>query len=181
MKKITTLLLSAFILLSPLAKAGWLDKQGNPIPDSDNLKSVGELVAHLAITDTGLEALTNIDTLIQNIHSPGLNKIKRNQEITAFVVFGGCAVNAEGKCDLVMNITVYQPDGTVFSDFTDMVVLSGIPAPNGSISAGTEYIKIIIESDEPLGKYKIDTEVIDKVSNNSMMLTSHFTAVEADE
>ena len=31
--------------------AGWVDKQGNKIPDSDNMKSVGDLIAQQVITD----------------------------------------------------------------------------------------------------------------------------------
>ena len=63
-----------------------------------------------------------------------------------------------------------------------MEVWSGKPVPpNRSLGLSVEYMRVIIEPGEQLGKYKIDTKVIDEISNNSMMLTSYFTAVEASE
>lgn len=182
MNEISAFLLSAFILTSPIAKAGWVDKQGNPIPDSDNMKSVGDLIAQLVITDNEAQVLKNWGTPSQSVYFPTADKIEVNKIITVFVVFGGCAVDAKGNCDLRMQITVYQPDGKVYSKLPVMEVWSDKPVPpNRSLGLSVEYMRVIIEPGEQLGRYKIDTTVIDKISSNSMMLTSHFTAVEASE
>ena len=182
MKEISALLLSAFILISPIAKAGWVDKQGNPIPDSSNMKSVGDLVAQLVITDNEAQVLKNWGTPSQSVYFPTADKIERNKIITAFIVFGGCSVDSSGNCDLRMQITVYQPDGKIYSQLPVMEVWSGKPVPpNRSLGLSVEYMRVLIEPGEQLGKYKIDTKVIDKISGNSMMLKSHFTAVEASE
>ncbi len=182
MKEILALLLSAFLLLSPLANAGWVDKQGNPIPDSDNMKSVGDLIAQLVITDNEAQVLKNWGTPSQSVYFPTADKIERNKIITAFIVFGGCAVDANGNCDLRMQITVYQPDGKVYSKLPVMEVWSNKPVPpNKSLGLSVEYMRVIIEPGEQLGKYKIDAKVIDKISNKRMLLTSYFTAVEASE
>ena len=61
-----------------------------------------------------------------------------------------------------------------------MEVWSGKPVPpNQSSGLSVGYMRIIIENDEPIGKFKIDTKIMDIISENSMVLTSHFTAVEA--
>jgi len=79
-----------------------------------------------------------------------------------------------------MQITVYQPDGTVYSKLPIMEVWSGKPVPpNRSLGLSVDYMRIIIEPGEQLGRYKVDTKVIDKISGKSMVLTSQFTAVEA--
>ncbi|MCB1770939.1 MAG: hypothetical protein KDJ31_14780 [Candidatus Competibacteraceae bacterium] len=182
MKRVSAFLLLSLFLLSAVAEAGWVDKQGNPIPDSGNMKSVGDLIAQLVITDNEAQVLKNWGTPSQSVYFPTANKIERNKIITAFVVFGGCAIDANGNCDLRMQITVYQPDGKVYSKFPVMEVWSGKPVPpNRSLGLSVEYMRVIIEPGEQLGKYKIDTNVIDKISGNSMVLTSHFTAVEASE
>ncbi|MCG8052888.1 MAG: hypothetical protein AB2688_02755 [Candidatus Thiodiazotropha taylori] len=182
MKEISALLLTAFILISPIAKAGWVDKQGNPIPDSGNMKSVGDLVAQLVITDNEAQVLKNWGTPSQSVYFPTTDKIERNKIITVFIVFGGCAIDTNGNCDLRMHITVYQPDGKIYSKLPVMEVWSGKPVPpNRSLGLSVEYMRVIIESGEQLGKYKINTKVIDKISGNGMMLISHFTAVEASE
>ncbi len=44
-------LIISILLLSAVVNAGWIDKQGNKIPNSDNMKSVGNLIAQLILTD----------------------------------------------------------------------------------------------------------------------------------
>ncbi len=164
------------------ANAGWVDKQGNKIPDSDHMKSVGNLIAQLVITDNETQVLKNWGTPSQSVYFPTADKIERNKIITAFIVFGGCAVDPNGNCDLRMQITVYQPDGKVYSKLPVMEVWAGKPVPpNRSLGLSVEYMRVIIEPGEQLGEYKIDTKVVDKISSNSMVLTSRFTAVEANE
>jgi hypothetical protein len=170
------------LLVHSVVNAGWVDKQGNKIPDSDNMKSVGDLIAQLVVTDNEAQVLKNWGTPSLSVYFPTADKIERNKIITAFVVFGGCAVDANGNCDLRMQITVYQPDGKIYSKLPFMEVWSGKPVPpNRSLGLSVEYMRVIIEPGEQLGQYKIDTNVIDKISSNSMVLTSLFTAVEASE
>ena len=51
----------------------------------------------------------------KGVHFPTADKIERNKIISLFVVFGACAVDADGNCDLKMQITAYQPDGTIYA------------------------------------------------------------------
>jgi len=158
--------------------AAWIDKQGNIIPDSDNMKSIGNLVAQLVITDKEAEVLKNWGTPSQSVYFPTADKIEINKIITAFIVFGGCATDIKGNCDLQMQITVFQPDGKVYSKLPIMEVWSGKPVPpNKTLGLSVEYMRVIIEPHDQLGKYKIDVNVADKVKNSSMLLTSYFTAV----
>jgi len=180
MRLIKLTLIVIALLLTSISNAGWVDKQGNKIPDSDNMKSAGDLIAQLVITDNEAEVLKNWGTPSESVFFPTADKIERNKIITAFVVFGGCTVDANGNCDLKMQITVYQPDGTVYSKLPIMEVWSGKPVPpNRSLGLSVDYMRIIIEPGEQLGRYKVDTKVIDKISGKSMVLTSQFTAVEA--
>ena len=182
MKHFSGSILLSLFLLSAAAIAGWVDKQGNPIPDSDNMKSVGDLIAQLVVTDNEAQVLKNWGTPSQSVYLPTADEIERNKIITAFVVFGGCAVDANGNCDLRMQITVYQPDGKIYSKLPVMEVWSGKPVPpNRSLGLSVKYMRVIIEPGEQLGMYKIDTNVIDKIGGKSMVLKTHFTAVEASE
>lgn len=144
------------------------------------MKSVGELVAQLVITDNEPQALKNWGTPSQSVYFPTTDKIERNKIITAFVVFGGCAVDVNGNCDLKMQITVYQPNGAIYSKLPVMEVWSGKPVPpNKSLGLSAEYMRVRIETGEPLGKYRVDTKIMDKISGKGVILTSYFTAIEA--
>ena len=180
MGRIKQVILVVSLLLAGTAYAGWTDKQGNSIPDSEGMKSVGKLIAQMVITDDPERTLKNWGTPSETVYFPTADKIERNKAITAFVVFGGCAVNSSGNCDLNMQITIYQPDGSVYSELPSMEVWSGKPAPsNRGLGLSVEYMLLIIEEGEQLGKYKLDTTVTDSVSGNTMLLISYFTAVEA--
>ena len=176
--KVATFSLS--ILLSTTVFGGWVDKQGNKIPDSDHMKSVGNLIARQVITDNEAQALKNWGTPSESVYFLTADKIERNKIITAFIVFGGCSADDKGLCDLRMQITVYQPDGKIYSKLPVMEVWSNKPVPpNRTLGLSVGYMRVLIEDGEQLGKYKVATKVMDKVSGNSMLLTSYFTAIEA--
>ncbi len=179
MKGFSAIVLASLLILSGVAEAEWIDKQGNPIPDTDNIKSVGDLIAQLIITDNEAQVLKSWGTPSESVYFPTTEKIERNKIITALVVFGGCATDEKGDCDLRMQITVFQPDGTIYSKLPVMEVWSGKPAPpNRSLGLSAEYMRVIIEKNEPLGIYRVETKVIDMNSGKSMLLSSHFTAIE---
>jgi hypothetical protein len=146
------------------------------------MKSSGDLIAQLVITDNEKQLLKNWDTPSESVYFPTADKIERNKIITAFIVFSGCAVDANNNCDLKMQITVFQPDGTIYSKLPTMEVWSGKPVPpNRSLGLSVEYMRVMIEPGEQLGTYRVDTKIMDKINGNCMVLTSHFTAVEENE
>jgi len=172
-------LLIMLTIVNP-ASAGWIDKQGNEIPDSDNIKSAESFIAQQVITDNEKEVLKNWGTPSQSVYFPTADEIERNKIITAFVVFGGCAVDTNNNCDLKMEMTVFQPDGALYSKLPLMEVWSGKPAPQGkNLGLSVDYMRVIIENDEQLGRYKVYTKVTDKVSGESVSLISYFTAIES--
>ncbi len=179
MKRLGYILLLIVMLTTSPARAGWVDEQGNTIPDSDHRKSVGALAAQLVITGNEPQLLKNWRTPTRSVELPTSDEFERNKIITTFVVFGGCATDADGHCDLKMQITVYQPDGEVYARLPVMEVWSGKPAPPGKrLGLSAEYVRVIIEPDEPLGKYQINAKIMDNISGGGMVLRSYFTAVE---
>ena len=161
------------------AQSEWADKEGNIIPDSENMKSAGDLIAQLIITDDEAQVLKNWETPSESVYFPATETIERNKLITAFIVFGGCAVDLNGNCDLRMQITVYQPDGSIYSKLPTMEVWSNKPVPpNRTLGLSADYMRVMIENGEQLGRYKVNTKVTDKVSNTCLSLSSSFTAIE---
>lgn len=175
-----TTILATLVLLSTTVNAGWIDKQGNNVPDSDHMKSSKDFIAQLVITDNEAQVLKNWNTPSKGVYFPTSDTIEKNKIITAFIVFGGCSVDKKGNCDLRMQITVYQPDGSIYSKLPVMEIWSGKPVPpNRSLGLSADYMRVIIENDEPLGKYRIETKIMDENSGVNMLLSSHFTATES--
>lgn len=181
MKRVNAMVLAVAMLLPATASAGWVDPQGHAIPDSDHMKSAGDLMVQLLVTDDEARFLENWSTPSGSVRLPTADSIELNRRLTAFVIFGGCAVDAAGNCDLRMQITVYQPDGGVYSELPEMEVWTGKPAPpNAALGLGKQYLRLVIEPEEPLGRYRIEAKITDEVSGGQLLLTAYFTAVDAN-
>jgi len=179
---IKRILIFTILLSSAVANAGWIDKQGNQIPNSESMKSAKNFIAQLVVTDNEAQALKNWGTPSESVHFPVANKIEKGKIITAFIVFGGCTTDTEGNCNLRMQMKVYKPNGSIYSNLPVMEVWSNKPVPpNRSLGLGVDYMRVIIEPHDPLGKYRIDTKIIDNNSKEEMILTSYFTAIESNE
>lgn len=179
MKRILSALAMFAVCAVPLSFAGWVDKQGNAIPDSDHMKSAGDLVAQLVVTDNEAEALKNWGTPSESVYLPTSDTIERNKIVSVFIVFGGCAPDQYGNCDLRMKIAIFQPDGSVYSQLPETEVWSNKPVPaNRSLGLSVGYVRVRIEPNEPLGQYRVQTQITDRVSGNELLLTSNFVAVE---
>jgi hypothetical protein len=58
-------------------------------------------------------------------------------------------------------------------------VWAGKPIPpKGTIELSVAYLKIVIENHEPLGKYRVEAVVTDKLGKDSVVLANDFTVVE---
>ncbi len=171
---------SLLFTASTIVNAALVNNHDNTIADSSLNQSIETISAKLILSDNEALLLKNWATPSQKVYLPSSNKIEINKPLSIFVLFGKCAVNSEGNCDLKMKITVYKPDGTVYSsDQPLMEVWSGKPPPrNKRLGLSVDYTRIIIEPGEPFGKYKVDAKIIDQVNGASMVLNSQFTATE---
>lgn len=178
MKALSIIVVAALIIPS-LASGGWIDKQGNSLPDQSDRKSIGDFGAHLILTDKEVEALKNWETPSETVNIPISDTIKTGKPITAMVVFSGCGVDKVGNCNLVGNYKILQPDGKIYADIRDQEVWINKPVPpNRNLGLSVSYIRIVIKPHEQLGKYVVQAKVIDKVRNQTLQLETSFQATK---
>jgi len=180
---------SAFIVLRLLllvcflagnAHAGWIDKQGNPLPDSDDRNSVGAFGAQLIFTADEQALLKKWATPSETVDVDTVESVGINQPISAFVIFSGCKPDAANLCKVSMRFRVIQPDGKVYSETPPMEVWHDKPAPPGrSLELSIQYLKVIIEPHEQRGRYTVQTQVRDDNTNTVLFLQKTFTAVDS--
>jgi hypothetical protein len=177
MKIITSILI---LMFSSLAfSAQWIDKSGKRIPDSNSVKSSKDFIAQLILTTNEQELFKKWATPSQTVNVSTSEVVERNNPISAFIIFGGCAVDSHGKCNLVASFKVYQPDGKIYANTPEMEVWIDKPIPpNRTIELSVAYLKIVIENGELLGKYRIQANVTDKNSDQYVILTNEFKAIE---
>jgi len=181
MKTLTRLCIFIALLATATAHAGWVDRQGATVGDTENMKSSGDFISRLIVTDQGDDAFKELGTPARGAAFQNSATIKRNSPLTVAVAFAGCKANAKGNCYMLMQVTITQPDGDVYAKLPVTEMWFGKPRPeDGKLEVGSNVMQIVVENGEPLGKYRIDTKVMDKISGKNLLLTSHFTAVEAN-
>jgi hypothetical protein len=168
------------VLLAPLcAIAGWIDREGKPLSDTPDRKSIGDYGAWLVLTDKESEAFSRWDTPSEGIYINSTEKIERGKILTALIMFSGCGADKNGNCDLVVKFKIVQPDGKVYADLPYQEAWVGKPVPpNKSMGMSVGYIRVVIELGEPLGKYTVHANVRDKNLKKTIELLSVFEAVE---
>ncbi|MCP4237206.1 MAG: hypothetical protein GY770_27085 [Aestuariibacter sp.] len=157
--------------------SGWIDRDGNPIPDSAEQKSIGQFGAWLLLTNDVKNSLEKWNTPSETVYIDTSKNYKKNEYIAAFVFFSGCSENESGKCNLNVKYKIIQPDGKVYADIPEQEAWSKKP-PGRSIQMSTAYIQVRIESHELKGTYEILADVIDNNSSQKLNLSSKFEISE---
>jgi hypothetical protein len=179
MKNICLIISVILFHLSTNTFAGWVDMQGNSLPDTASLKSIGDFGVNLILTDKEEEFFKRWNTPSRVVQFTSTNKIKRGEFITALIVFIGCGVDKSGNCNLLVKFTINQPNGSVYGELPLQEVWVDKPAPpNNSLGLSIAYLKIRIEPNEPLGKYKVFADIIDRNLGKTLHLTQSFDAIE---
>ncbi|MGI0118262.1 hypothetical protein [Zooshikella sp. RANM57] len=178
MKSIRIIVALLMLIICLPSFAGWIDKEGNPVPDTESRKSIGEFGANLLLTDKENETFQRWNTTSVGVNLSTTDKIKRNDFISAFIIFSGCSVNKEGNCNLVVKFRVVQPDGSIYAELPTQEAWVNKPAPGKFLQMSAGYIKIRIEDDEPLGVYQVFADITDQNSGNVISLSSKFEVLE---
>lgn len=166
------------LLLFPLAvNAGWQDMDKKPIPDQDFIKSNGIFGAHLILTLNDKEILENWKSLKEPVRLETSSQIKKNQPISAFIIFSGCTQDQSGHCNVGVKYKVIAPNQTIYADTPESEIWQNKPAlPVDRLQLGASKLTIIIEEKDLVGKYLVHAYITDNVANKTLELKSYFIA-----
>ena len=166
------------VLFPSLSLGGWIDREGNQLPDTNYRKSIGSFGAQLILTSKVEEAFKNWEQPSDPVDIDTSETIKRNEFVSALIVFSGCAENESKHCNLTVKFIVLQPDGKVYANIPTQEVWMNKPSPGRALQMSVGYIKLRVEDHEPLGLYQIIAEVHDLNSNKKLSLSSEIEVVE---
>ena len=178
-KKVIFLFITLFIFFHSSALFSedvWL-KSGKGMEDTENIKAKDGFGAQLWL-------ISNPD-LFEKWDTPELPKlnpvrrVKRNNLFYAVIIFAGPGINKEDKCDVVWDIKITKPDGSIYADIKDLEAWRNGPSfPENEVQLATQHIGIVIEEKDPLGEYTVDTIVRDNIKKVSLFLRQKFLAEE---
>ena len=173
-------LLPGIILLSTcVALAQWREG-GKVVPDTAWSKHDGEFGATLTFTDKPDEFFAAWEKSTPGVNLSETATATRGRPIVSILYFTGCMANAQGNCDLVGRITTTAPDGKPYGEAFDAKVwVDKAPPGKNALQLSQDYLGLVIDPDDQLGKYVVKVELQDRVSKKTMTLEREFTAVEA--
>ena len=175
----------AIIMTITLAGAAYSQWRTNGDLDQESpaQKAVGDFGTMLMITDDpdGLfEAWAKPPSPEYGPSISEASTAHRGGVVLAFVIFSGCAENADGNCDADVEYTAYFPDGSVYGQHSGALWV-GFPDPGkGSLQLSEGNLGLRIEPDDPFGIYRITADIIDNVSGTEISLSTEITVVASE-
>lgn len=161
-----------------LCHGAWINKSGESLPNSESRKAVGDFGAHMIFVADDQKMFQLWGTPSETVNVATIDKVAVNDQVNAFIVFSGCKPSKSAACDVSVRFRVYQPNGKVYASTPPMEVWQGKPPPPGnSLELSVQYLKIVIEPSDLLGKYIIVAQIKDNVSGATMDLSAPFMAI----
>lgn len=151
---------------------------GEKIGDRENVKMENGFGAQLWLTDD--QKIFN--SWRNSFKLPKLNSIHttvKNYPIYPFIVITNPGSNEENKNYVSYDIRIIKPDGNTYADIKNKKLWMNQKAlPENVQQIAEEYVAIIIEDGDPLGKYSVETTIYDKVKNIKLSLHKDFNVYE---
>lgn len=173
MRLLTTCLLSALFC----ADLAFGTSRAPALPDPSWSKPASDFSAFLMLSDAPDEVLDGWATRTAELPTRTARRIGRGRPIVAFVFFTGCEPDRRGLCNAAADFTILSPDGSVYESFSNLDLWRGKPAPPaGTLRLSAEYVGVVIEPDDPLGRYEFHISLHDRNSGTTLELMQAFTA-----
>jgi len=178
--------LCAAILLSvavgPAAAQWQTDEKATP--DEPWRKHQGDFGAMLVFTsepDQFLEAWSRPPTDDYRPEMVLTGSTRRGETVAAFVLFAGCRPDSKGKCSSSVDFVLRKPDGSVYAEHVGAELWIDKPAPPPRrLQLGVANLMLRVETDDPLGVYRLKAEVRDHLANVELRLEQTLTVEDSE-
>lgn len=169
MRRLFRLPVVVLLLLVPLAStAGWTDGAGKPIPDTESMRSDGDFLAQLLITPDEAELRKAWSTASRAPTLRVTDSVKRGISSSAMLFLRGCAPNAVGQCDVVVEFFMITPGG-------QRVPAGGGPLwtsepPAATLVLGSASMNFGFGPTNEAGLYSVQAKVMDRIAKRTLEL-----------
>nr|WP_298170382.1 hypothetical protein [uncultured Pseudomonas sp.] len=160
---------------------GWIDKDGNPAPESQNRKSSGNFSAMLLVTPNGTwEEKWNTPSQV----TPDFQEVeiaKIGDEFAVLTIFANPKPDINNNVNVVCSLRVTRPDNTTAVSEDNIPCLQGpLHGPASNIRLSPAILKFVAESTDPEGIWLVDATVEDKNRNIKLELKTQYEFTGAD-
>ena len=103
----------------------------------------------------------------------------RGKPVHAMIVFSGCKVAANGKCDVSARFAVLAPRAQGYREVPGGRIWAGAPAARGRMLLGDGNLTFRLDPGEPVGAYRFRALVTDQIAGVTVVVEQGVTAQEA--
>ncbi len=138
----------------------------------------GALSISFLITDRPEEFFRAWNKPSEGVRVDTTSKARRGIPIVGAVVFEGCAPDAAGLCDVVMDFELKDPRGALYHEQRGVEFWNAKPPPpEGRIELGTGYLAMVFEPDDPVGVYTATVTIRDRNSKTNVSASKELELV----
>jgi len=158
---------------------GWVNRDGSPVPDRDDLKSKKGFGGWVIVTpDEDWEEKWNTPT--ENI--PNFNEaseVNYGESLTILTFIINPSIDANGEINIVCDIQVIRPDNSLSIDLTDAECMKGqLQGDPRNVRLAAPIIKFVGEKGDPSGNWIININLVDKNRGALIRLKTGFELVQ---
>lgn len=102
----------------------------------------------------------------------------RGDIVLPVILYQTDGLNPDGKAEIRYRMVFKRPDGSIYEDMRDKVVVDGVP-PRG-VGLFQEMMGLKIEDNDPYGPYTLEVEITDRVKNVTVPMSFLFTVTDPE-
>ncbi len=160
-------------------EGGWIDRAGNPVPNSDAMKSVNGFGGWLVVTpDSGWEEEWNTPSdYAPNFRT--LEEVRVGEVLAILPLFINPKLDSDGYARIQCDIRIVRPDRTISMDEKNLNCFSyKLSSDPRSVWLSAIIPKYIGEPLDPKGKWRVELILRDMVRNVAIPLKTSFTLID---
>lgn len=168
---------AAFAACLPvLAHGAWTAGEFNYDSVRGDAHGAEHFGAQLVLTPDEMHFLKAWRVSSSPLQLPATATVKRGSSVTAMLVFQGCARDVTGRCDVVADLALEAPDGG-YIPAGSMSLWAAESVP-GRLHLGNGSMQVSFDPHDRTGRYKVIATVRDRVSGQSLVLSSGLQVLE---
>ena len=169
------LALISFSLMAHSETPGWVTKEGNPVPNSDAMKSINGFGGWLIATpDSDWEEKWNTSPE-STPHFSEKKEVTYGEKLTILDFFINPEINSSGTVDILCDVKVTMPNGVPSLNLNGVQCAEGkLQGDPHNVYLSSAVIKYIGEAGDLPGEWIVEIALTDQVRGVTVPLKTHF-------
>lgn len=157
------------------AQNTWLEN-GKPAPQDARRASNGTFGAMLVLTNDWEGFTSRWQQPSPSFEVPKVESVQKGEPVVSAVIFGGCRTDQSGKCSVMGDFRVIDPNGKTYAEKKGVNIWNRPPPPAPQLELSAGGLGVSLDPPDPLGTYTVIARITDRVANKTVEVRTSFLA-----